>query len=889
MDRYRNLNEADLVRRLEKAEASQAASTSDEAQQDGTQQDETQQDRTQQSAQELHPNKLEIQNQDLPAAQAALEAARDDYAELYDFAPVGYLSLDRNGLIHKLNLTAAKLLGRERASLLHKPFTKHLTKESSHRLLDHLRAAFAQSATISDEFVLSADGDRPAREIRIHSRPHMNPEGEPRCLTTVTETSDTKQLERKLRASREELLTLLAAVPVGICIVEKHQFRTLNPLFPEMLGYTEQELLGEHARTVFPGGDEYQRVTRSTATRAAAGEISEVETVMRRKDGRLLDVLLRAAPIKTTTSSADTIFTALDISDQKQTARTLAETQLSLELALEGGDIGIYSAELPSGQMSTEVRYLNMLGYVPGDLELDWATWLSMIHPEDRPAVELLLQALSRGELDQFEAEYRVRHRLGYWAWVLDRARVFDRDPSDNSLRMAGTRIDVTRRREAERQVMRLVEHDELTGLLNRRGVLRSIQRIHTSAARSGQPYCLSILDLDHFKQINDAYGHAVGDEVLRRVARGLTKDLRQKDWVGRWGGEEFVVVLPETTETQALNTVERLRTGIGKQRIRTHGFELGITLSAGLALCQAPADNPDDILALADSALYAAKAAGRNRTIFYGDKLAQQAISIAALIQEALRSAGVQPAYQNIVELESQRVMGTEAFARIVGQDCRILHARSFLQIAEQLRLMHKIDRLLIQSVLEQMAKQGSQGDRSQLFFINVSGDLLRHSDIVEELAEALETNPAISNRARSLVLKLTEQQIQTETEEIATTLAPLLDLGCRLAIGDCGSDASSYRFMTDLPVDFLELDATLIRLANKSPRALAILKAIVNAAHEIGQTTIAKQVEDQATLERLLKIGVDWGQGYLFGRPTEPTASDALEQDASATSASS
>jgi diguanylate cyclase (GGDEF)-like protein len=567
----------------------------------------------------------------------------------------------------------------------------------------------------------------------------------------------------------------------------------------------------------------------------------------------------------------------------------LAETQISLELALEGGDIGIYSAELPSGKMSTEVRYLGMLGYVPGDLDLDWAAWLSMIHTEDRPAVELLIKALTNGELERFEAEYRVRHRLGYWAWVLDRARVFDRDPSDNSLRMAGTRIDVTRRREAERQVMRLVEHDELTGLLNRRGVLRSIQRIHTSAARSGQPYCLAILDLDHFKQINDAYGHAVGDEVLRRVAKSLLNDLRQKDWVGRWGGEEFVVILPETTEAQALNTVERLRNAIGNQHIQTRGFEVGMTLSAGLAMCQAPADVPDDVLALADSALYAAKAAGRNRTVFYGNKLGEQAISIAVLVQDALRTAGIQPAYQSIVELQSQRLVGTEAFARIVGQDCTIVNAASFLQVAEQLGLMHKIDRLLMQAVLKRMTDQGLEGETPQLFFANLSGDLLRHSDIVAELADALRKDQAAPNRARSLVLKLTEQQISTDTEEIATILAPLLHLGCRLAIGDCGSDASSYRFMTDLPVDFLELDAHLIRLATKSPRALAMLRAIVNAAHEIGQITIAKQVEDQATLDRLLEIGVDWGQGYLFGRPTDPTTGDAAGRPCSASDASS
>ena len=378
---------------------------------------------------------------------------------------------------------------------------------------------------------------------------------------------------------------------------------------------------------------------------------------------------------------------------------------------------------------------------------------------------------------------------------------------------------------------------------------------------------------MDHFKQVNDAYGHPVGDEVLRRVAKSLTKDLRQDDWVGRWGGEEFVVVLPDSTEAQALNTIERLRNGVGAQCIQTHGFELEIALSAGLSLCQPPSDDPDDILALADAALYDAKAAGRNRTVFSGNQVGEQAISVAVLVQDALRTAGIQPAYQSIVELRSRRVVGAEAFARIVGKDRNIMNAASFLQVAEQLGLMHKIDQLLMHVILKQMAIPRPAGEPPPLFFANLSGDVLRHRDIVVEFADALRTDSATSERARSLVLKISEQQVSTGGEQVAATLAPLLELGCRLAIGDCGSDASSYRFMSDLHVDFLELDANLIRLAAESPRARGILTGIVNTAHEIGQTTIAKQVEDQATLDLLLELGVDWGQGYLFGRPTDPT----------------
>ncbi len=253
-----------------------------------------------------------------------------------------------------------------------------------------------------------------------------------------------------------------------------------------------------------------------------------------------------------------------------------------------------------------------------------------------------------------------------------------------------------------------------------------------------------------------------------------MTKDLRQTDWIGRWGGEEFVVVLPNSTEAQALSTIERLRNRVGEQRIQTLGFELGITVSAGLALCQAPADDPDDILALADAALYGAKAAGRNRTVFYGNKLGQQAISIAVLVQDALRTAGIQPAYQSIVELRGRRVVGAEAFARIVSKDRNIMTAASFLQVAEQLGLMHKIDQLLMRVILKQMTIPQPAGETPTLFFVNLSGDVLRHRDIVVEFADALRTDAKTSARARSLVLKISEQQVSTGAEQVVADPGP-------------------------------------------------------------------------------------------------------------------
>jgi EAL domain-containing protein (putative c-di-GMP-specific phosphodiesterase class I) len=154
----------------------------------------------------------------------------------------------------------------------------------------------------------------------------------------------------------------------------------------------------------------------------------------------------------------------------------------------------------------------------------------------------------------------------------------------------------------------------------------------------------------------------------------------------------------------------------------------------------------------------------------------------------------------------------------------------------------------------------------------VHLSGDLVRHPDILKTLARELDGVSA-ANGAPPVVLTLNERQITAETEQVARALAPLLDLGCKIAVSDYGGDASSFRFLIHLPVSFIQLDANLVRLASESARARSILATIQHSAQDLGITTIAKQVEDEATLQRLIELGVDWGSGYSFGRPSEPS----------------
>lgn len=308
------------------------------------------------------------------------------------------------------------------------------------------------------------------------------------------------------------------------------------------------------------------------------------------------------------------IGTGRDIHVRKLAEFELLRTQRMLELALESGNIATYTADFRTGEVYVDERYLAQLGYEPGEVTVTYDWWQAHVHPQDLAAFSDQSQQVMYDELDDFTAEYRFRHRDGHWVWIQDHARIYDRDADGVAVAASGLRIDVTRRKEAELKLAYHADHDPLTDLLNRRGMWRAIRRIHAQSLRSQRPYCIAILDLDFFKRINDQYGHMVGDGLLQEVARLLRSNTREADWIGRWGGEEFLALMPDTDIDDAVGLVERLRQQVEAQpfQIKTHAIR--ITTSAGIGAFRLAADSQDEVVNRADRALYAAKKAGRNR-----------------------------------------------------------------------------------------------------------------------------------------------------------------------------------------------------------------------------------------------------------------------------------
>lgn len=308
---------------------------------------------------------------------------------------------------------------------------------------------------------------------------------------------------------------------------------------------------------------------------------------------------------------------ASDILEQRVSERTeaLAHSEEQLRLVLEGAELGFWDWNIQSGEVERNARWAHMLGYDPDEIRHTTKQWTDFIHPEDRDKAWESINNVLEGRSPRHKLEYRMLHKDGSIRWILDQANVMARDANGRPLRMSGTHIDITDRKQLEVELERQAHIDYLTGASNRGHFMLQGETELSRAVRYGKPLSLLMLDIDLFKLINDSHGHKAGDDVLKKLVETCRETLREVDIIGRIGGEEFAVLLPETPREQAAEVAERLRVELQETRIvMAQGLPLHFTVSIGVASMTSREENVDMLLNAADGALYEAKEAGRNR-----------------------------------------------------------------------------------------------------------------------------------------------------------------------------------------------------------------------------------------------------------------------------------
>ena len=560
-----------------------------------------------------------------------------------------------------------------------------------------------------------------------------------------------------------------------------------------------------------------------------------------------------------------------------EAARAWADAQLSaaqkVEAALDGASLGLWEWEMRADQRTVDARGAAMLGYSSADHAV-LNDWHQQVHPDDRAGLDQALAEYLAGTRARYDIEYRIRHRDGHWIWLQSRGKVVERSADGAALRMLGTRMDISERKQAEARIAHLAFYDGLTGLPNRRLLMDRLNQAIAKASRSGVHGAVLFIDLDNFKSLNDTMGHDMGDKLLEVVAQRLQQVTRSSDTVARLGGDEFVVLLEELGQDEgeatagAAAVASKVLAALS-QPCQLDGHEVRTSPSIGVVLFGAGPHTINDLLRHADMAMYEAKADGRATWRCFDPRM-QQTLDASAALEADLRLALIRQqlylSYQPVVD-RSARVTGVEALLRWSHPQRGEISPAEFIPQAEKSDLIVELGEWVLEAACLQLLSWAASPATAHLTMaVNVSARQFRQPGFIDQVLLVLARTGADPHL---LKLELTESMLLSDVDDVIGKMAALKAHGVGFALDDFGTGYSSLRYLKLLPIDQLKIDRSFVQDMLHSRHAASIVRAIVNLAYSLDLAVVAEGVETREQWRALEAIGCSAFQGYLFGRP--------------------
>lgn len=418
---------------------------------------------------------------------------------------------------------------------------------------------------------------------------------------------------------------------------------------------------------------------------------------------------------------------------------------------------------------------------------------------------------------------------------------------------------------------------DSMTGLIDRATMMALIQ---ASRAQGEVEAHLVLLDIDRLKIINDYLGYEVGDTVIRNLAGALDEALDDRVVLSRWSGHEFMLLVPAGFAVeQVLHDVRTAVNAVHLDQPRQVTADSAITVSIGYGQIDvSDQDHPNrplrDALSAVNAALFEAKRCGRDRAVSARRLTTPSVYTTGGALDRAIKEDRIRAAVQPIIDLRDGSVFADEALARMITPQGDVIPAGLFIEAAARLQMAHRIDHAIIKQAIDHCVQDTSTARKH---FVNVSGDFLRHPELIEDILNYAQQACQICypDQAPStvfdkpLVIEMTERELVDDTSEAVQALQPLLDFGLTLALDDFGSGYSSYRYLLDMPFTYLKIEGMLVRHVKDSPRAAKIVQHIQSMAEDMGLYTVAEFVGDAKTAELIREMGIDYAQGFYYGYP--------------------
>jgi diguanylate cyclase (GGDEF)-like protein len=430
----------------------------------------------------------------------------------------------------------------------------------------------------------------------------------------------------------------------------------------------------------------------------------------------------------------------------------------------------------------------------------------------------------------------------------------------------------ITALRERDATLLRLANHDSLTGLYNRNFFSEKLDQLAATNSTSA----LLFIDLDHFKYINDTLGHEAGDRMLVQAARWFRHRLRECDTLCRFGGDEFTILIESTTQERVIQLANKLVTTMSDQLIfidNNQNFQ--VSCSIGITMIDSDLYTPDEFLSQADLACHEAKRTGRNRFYFY-EKLKNETgkmeedIGWSRRIETALKEDLFILEYQPIINMHTGNSDIYEVLLRMPGEGDQLIPPSAFLPAAHRFGLMVDIDHWVIQHALEALSVL-RQTNPALKFAINLSGHVFEEVNLVKIVKENIERYNIPPD---ALIFEVTEQVAVQHIAEANLLIKKLIALGCEFALDDFGSGFSSFNYLKHLPIHYIKIDGNFIENMTNDKTDQAMVQSMIQIAKTVGKFTIAEYVLDEETMTLLKKLGIDYAQGHFVGKPRRKIA---------------
>ena len=690
---------------------------------------------------------------------------------------------------------------------------------------------------------------------------------------TIEDITASRLAEQALRDSEAQLRTVSDQVPGMVFLVYlrrdgTRQYRFVSEGVRSLFGVAPEALLADGAllrRFRHPDDDlKTEEELRELHGQAQSGT-SQFRVVM--DDGSVKWVEVTSSLVSMDEQGTLRCGVMFDITERKRIETLLRETEERWKLALEGAGDGVWDWYVQTGVEYFSKRCKEMYGYGEDEMPERADLFDALSHPDDLAQMERDRQAHFDGLTPTYVNEHRIRCKDGSWKWVLTRGMVISRDAQGKPLRMIGTHTDITERKKSEATIWQQANFDTLTGLPNRRMLRDRLEQEILKAKRDGTQLAILFLDLDHFKEVNDSLGHDSGDALLVEAAARIRACLRESDTVARMGGDEFTVLLPNVSDSSNLEYVaQKLLTTMAG------AFQLGdeqvfVSASIGISLCPDDGMQVEQLFKNADQALYVAKGAGRNRFSYF--KLAMQEAAqvrarLAADLRVGLQAGQFELHYQPIVSLRTGMVHKAEALLRWHHPQRGMVSPAIFIPIAEGSGAILELGEWVFRQAAAQVQRWRAELEPN--FQISVNKSPVQFQQPAQVHASWLEHLAQLGLPGQSIVIEITEGLLLETDERVTNQLLDFHDAGIQVALDDFGTGYSSLSYVKNFPLDELKIDKLFVQHMRQSKGDQAIVRSVIDLAHNFELSVVAEGVEDQATFNELKKMGCDLAQGFLM-----------------------